>query len=805
MKKKFLQRKIFLIIFSFVIFALTYMICCKAYYGKIYFLGIGGSREEWNIERLNEAAKDFYLDEQGAFVSDSPDPWFTIEEAMPVKTIVIDIDDVEENGNSQVFYYSDNQALSEENSYWFELHQGLNYLQIPKGDYNKFRLDLTERSDVRMTINSIVTYGSRTIPMLFLAVVIGISMMIECLFLISFDNSRTVPRGGILRNAVEYKKLMAGALAVIAAYGIGAELAVRSQEATIHTDVLFLPCIYILYRAYMKCFSYKETRGFYCLTGGLSFLFSVMLIAGGQLETNSDLLLTATTFFEILCLTVAMYPVLSFVTLWLNQRETIVNQKVHNDKRLLPICFIVVLTVWGLAYLGLFPGVYGTDAPYWYYEFSNKDVPISSQWSPFYCGAFYGLVLAGEKIFGSYNAGFAVFSLVQMLFILMVIWNILGFLNKRFKGVAIICTTVFFSLIPTHVILALTSAQDSVFAACFAMCVLKLFELMENPKTFWEKKRNPIKLAAWLILLCMVRNNGLYAIFVMTFFVIIFTRKYKKQMLMLIGAVVVFVLVYQGPVYRMMEIEKGTAIREMLSFPLQQMAYAYNYGYESLSEEQIEQMLRYVSDEGWRSYEPCISDHVKACLNKEAVKENMGEFLRLYLDVFISAPECYVKGAALQTFGLWYPNKVWPDTRTWHPYIDVLCYTYGTELTDFTVSRSSMFSLYEEILSTLYGKGTNYSGYGGALSMAFSKIPVLGIFSNVGIYFWMMLYLFFYAIYRRWREPFIIIGIGIGIYATILLSPVIMYRYCAPMIFTAPLFFTVFFITEKRHDCLKCL
>lgn len=601
-----------------------------------------------------------------------------------------------------------------------------------------------------------------------------------------------------LKVRFDYKKLMAGVLAVIAACGIGAELAVRSREASIYTDVLFLPCIYILYRAYMKCFSHKETREFYWLTGGLSFLFSAMLIAGGQLEVNSDLLLTATTFFEILCLTVAMYPVLSFITLWLNRREKIVTQKVHNDKRLLPVCFLVVAIVWVLAYLALFPGVYGTDAPYWYYEFSNEDVPISSQWSPLYCGAFYGLVSIGEKLFGSYNAGFAVFSLVQMIFILIVIWNILSFLNRRFKGAAVVCTSAFFSLLPTHVILALTSAQDPVFAACFAMCVIRLFEMVENPKTFWEKKENPIKLAVWLILLCMIRNNGLYAILVMAFFIIVFIRKYRKQMFVLVGAVVVFVLVYQGPVYRVLEIEKGTAIREMLSLPLQQMAYVYNYGYEELSEEQIDEMLRYVSDEGWRSYEPCISDHVKARLNTEAVGENMGGFLRLYLDVFISAPGCYVKSAALQTFGLWYPNKVWPDTRTWHPYIAVLCSdTYGTELTDFTVIRSSMFALYEKILSTLYGKGTDHSGYGGGLSMAFSKIPVLGIFSNVGIYFWMLLYLFFYAIYRRWREPFIIIGIGFGIYATILLSPVILYRYCAPMIFTAPLFVAVFFYRKE--------
>mgnify|MGYP006982442482 FL=1 len=49
-----------------------------------------------------------------------------------------------------------------------------------------------------------------------------------------------------------------------------------------------------------------------------------------------------------------------------------------------------------MAYLALFPGVYATDAPYWYHEFLRKDIPISSQWSPVYCGIFYLFVNSGK-------------------------------------------------------------------------------------------------------------------------------------------------------------------------------------------------------------------------------------------------------------------------------------------------------------------------------------------------------------------------------------------------------------------------
>lgn len=598
------------------------------------------------------------------------------------------------------------------------------------------------------------------------------------------------------------EKLAAGGLAFSGTLGIGTELSIVCQNDAAYTDILLLPCIYIFYRIYRQSFSHRRSTGFYLLTVGLSAVFSVMLVAGGALDGYVGLGLLGDSYLRILALITVIYPILSAITLWLGHRKQ-VNENIQNDKRLLQVCFGLVALSWLLGYLALFPGVYGTtaDAPYWYYEFSRPDVPISSQWSPLYCGMYYGLMKLGESLFGSHDAGFAVFSFAQMSFVLVTVWHVLAFFNRRFRGIALVCTAAFFALLPTHMILSLTSAQDPVFAGCFAMCVLQLLELAQDPEAFWMKKKNYIKLALWLILFCMIRNNGMYAIFVMIFFAVVFLRKYRRKIFLLTGTVIVVVLLYQGPVYHLMGVQKGTALREMLSLPLQQMAHVYNYEYEHLSEQQINKMLRYMPDDAWRTYMPCIADQIKNRVDTEAIRDDMAGFIQLYFDIFLTEPGGYLKGAAVQTFGLWYPNKKWPDARIWHPYIGYLCSdTYGIELAGFAVSRSSLFPAYEDLLSTLYGKGEDHSGYGGNLSMEFSNVPVLGVLSKAGIYFWMMLYLFFYALYRRWREPFLILGLGIGIFVTVFLSPVIMYRYCAPMIFAAPLFVAVFFMPWKESD-----
>ena len=110
--------------------------------------------------------------------------------------------------------------------------------------------------------------------------------------------------------------------------------------------------------------------------------------------------------------------------------------------------------------------VYATDAPYWYHEFLRKDIPISSQWSPVYCGIFYLFVNSGKLFFDNYSIGFAVFTLLQMSISLYVIWNILSFINDKTNKTLVILSTLFF-LLPMHVILSLTSAQDSIFTSVF--------------------------------------------------------------------------------------------------------------------------------------------------------------------------------------------------------------------------------------------------------------------------------------------------------------------------------------------------
>ena len=521
----------------------------------------------------------------------------------------------------------------------------------------------------------------------------------------------------------------------------------------------------------------------------LSAFYAVILNFGIQLDLLSTIQLNGITLLSLLFLMIEIFPFIVCMMEYFDKKKIVGKE----DKKSLRNCFVIILFAWIMAYLALFPGVYATDAPYWYHEFLRKDIPISSQWSPVYCGIFYLFVNSGKLFFDNYSIGFAVFTLLQMSISLYVIWNILSFINDKTNKTLVILSTLFF-LLPMHVILSLTSAQDSIFTASFAMVVLLLIEYLLDEQ-FLDKK-NTIKLFLWMFLMCVIRNNGVYVLaFVLLTALLL---KARRKLLMLLTSVIILVAVYQEPVYALCGVQKGTALREMLSLPLQQMAWVYNN--DDLTEKQRKEMQSFVPDEGWKNYTPFISDPVKSNLKVEEVQRDKISFLKSYIKFAAFDSIGYVQAFGLQTLTLWYPDKNWPDARPWHPYIDILCYDKSVAYDPgFEINRESLFPSYQLLLENLYGKGIPGNGYGGSLKMIFSKIPIFSILCQAGFYSCLLLFLGVYTLLiNRNKKIILLLSMIFGIWLTVLLSPVIMYRYCAPFIFTAPLYISSMFLLKEE-------
>ena len=123
-----------------------------------------GKKVSFNTNSLSDYATDINLKDDGTYYSKTNDSWFNIDLNYDAKTIIFDIDSVSDICNAQIFYFNNEEALSEEHSIKVTLDNGTYYVQIPTGEYNQFRLDLTDQKGVSIKINSVVFSQSRCLP-----------------------------------------------------------------------------------------------------------------------------------------------------------------------------------------------------------------------------------------------------------------------------------------------------------------------------------------------------------------------------------------------------------------------------------------------------------------------------------------------------------------------------------------------------------------------------------------------------------------------------------------------------------------
>ena len=536
-----------------------------------------------------------------------------------------------------------------------------------------------------------------------------------------------------------------------------------------------------------------------------SVLFAViagMLTAlGYQLDTTGmvsyrDLLITS------LVLTPLYLLAFGLVASWFGGCR---HGKIESKSRpLLFGCVGVICLSWFVWYLVLFPGVYGYDGAFCLLEWIDDDAELTSRWSIPFTWLYSSVIVAGRNATGSYTTGFAVYSFLQMAFLIYCCARVIGAVMHRSKVAGPIATTLFFALNPLFPILAVSSSQDALFTGFFALIVVHVVELLDDTDAFRSSRIKLVLLAVVVLLFCLVRNNGLYALVVALPFLVLLTR--GKAILKLIGCTfcipMVVALLIQGPVYDAMGVSKTTTLQEMMSVPVMQLSRTYTYEGSSLSNQDKTEILSYIPLEGMQWYEasPELSDAMKAVLDVERIQSDPVAFVALYMRIGVAYPRDYFEAAALGSLGLWYPAKSYPDARMYHPYIESECFDarqYNPKYID--IPSMSFFPSLEAAVNELFGGSQNIESRGGE---KFSSVPVLSLLLKSGTYFLATLAaVAFFIRNKMWNELAVLALFG-GVGFTVLLGPVVLFRYIAPMMFAFPLVVSLLAcpIGSKKHE-----
>jgi hypothetical protein len=348
------------------------------------------------------------------------------------------------------------------------------------------------------------------------------------------------------------------------------------------------------------------------------------------------------------------------------------------------ISFAVIAAAWFPCWLAYYPANYSYDGEPQLIQYTtgvfNSHHPLLHT---ILLGRCYNLGVF-LKAHGIPVDGMAVYSALQALFLAYAYASAVRFAAKRGASKAgFVTMLLWFALFPVHPVMAVTTTKDIYFTAFAVLFLLRLSDILipASPDSDGRKEMagSRARILFFLqrvllgfdgVMMTLFRKNGLYMMLLLLVFLVISAaaaavslkrgRKDSACLSAMAVFLLVMILVYKGTDAYLIKITnagKGEAA-EALSLPLQQIARAYKSGGNSLKEDDLNDVEKYISEFGLNQYRPSISDGVKQYFNNEEYAENRTEFFKVWLRIGIESPGAYAAAFLYQTMGAWYPDDV---------------------------------------------------------------------------------------------------------------------------------------------------
>ena len=512
----------------------------------------------------------------------------------------------------------------------------------------------------------------------------------------------------------------------------------------------------VLYRRVF--FPFEKRRVFTALIFGLPM--GTMILLGAcyvrdiQMSHNLwcfILALSAITIFfaALLCLLFAALP---FVEKRLHCLTDRVEKKLYRKSFKSLKCYFIILSVTAVVYfltfLAVYPGIYSYDASVQVLQFFG-DQPVTAHHPLLHTLFLCGSLKLGDVLFGSYQAGMAIHSILQAAMVgaafSYVIW---WMVNRRKPFFLIVFTYLFLVVNPYMQIFVFVTTKDVLFGAVFLLLFLFSVEMVENQEGFFGSRILQLRFALTALLMCFLRNQGIYVFLFFAAFYLIslfgFVRKnrqggknrddkkYIVKWFCSVSAVTFFYLAVTGPVFTAFGVEKGDS-REMLSVPMQQLARAYHEEPGQLTEEELKYIEALILPDNLEQYVSVNADPVKSGFQTGVVKADPMKFLKMWLTIGSKTPLVYADSFLMGNWGYWYPE----ETQYWINYVVFDGAFLDREYNVLNIRRDSRFPAYENYLRET------------SLTPAFQDVPVLSVILNQAFPFWVMLVLAAVCVYFK--------------------------------------------------------
>ena len=380
---------------------------------------------------------------------------------------------------------------------------------------------------------------------------------------------------------------------------------------------------------------------------------------------------------------------------------------------------------------------------------ATGEAPLSNA-HPVIFTAFTGIFIQIGLLFGSFEFGILLFSLVQsailaMIFALAIVWM----RREKIGRSGIIATFLFYAILPINAIAGIIMWKDILFAG-FGLLLLILLRQLYLEKDGYFTKKNVLCFVLIAFLFCAWRNNGFYSYAVMSLLVIAIGHKtfFKKKYLLLMFSPIILFFIYSGLTSLVSSPGPKTV---MFSVPLQQIARTVKYHGASISEEDKEAINEILPfDQLGAKYNPNLADPVLWTFDVEAFDQNQLKYLGLWLRLFVDHTKTFIAAFAYNSYGYVYPY--FPSSTTTDVLLD--------NDTHFNASVGYVDGAYES-------KGKlALAAYRDLITSAFPLVR------NIGFYTCLILLGAYLAIIKRKHELIGVFALLFCLFLTTILGPV---------------------------------
>lgn len=398
---------------------------------------------------------------------------------------------------------------------------------------------------------------------------------------------------------------------------------------------------------------FKEKR-IYIVAICLCSIFAISQVIGANIDINEKNynwfpLEVNILFFIVLFISSFVF----FILLILWYRHPVSEKSVKNERYLSPKwVFGILMFFWGIWYLVYMPGLAVGDS-FNSIRMGLGDQKLQNHFPIFYTVFISACMKIGYSLFHTYNAGLAIYSLIQMTALAYLLTCIINKLSKYGVNQYVLTFIIaYYALSPAFGSYSIIMWKDPIFSAMLTLFALKLiFYTKENS----FRKVEILKCALLLLGICLLRNNGIYSLYVVMI-AILFNKKLKKLLPAFLFTIT-FISLWNFSIKKL-DMDKDGFI-ESVGIPMQQMAsVVVNDG--KIASEDADFLYRLLPKEQYKElFNPFRVDEIKWAndFNLDYLNANKKEFFITWFHLLKSNPKLYVKQYFMSTIGFWSMGK----------------------------------------------------------------------------------------------------------------------------------------------------